>query len=137
MSRLWDKGTPLDERVLQYTAGEDHGLDERLVRYDVLASIAAHYHPDVEYHCDGATPVVDGMWKAPNGVGGTLTPIGPADPVRIVTNDFMFGGGDGYTVFAQGTNVAQPGDDLLQVTIDYIAANSPVAPKVEGRVIGP
>jgi len=40
MSRLWDKGTPLDERVLQYTAGEDHGLDERLVRYDVLASIA-------------------------------------------------------------------------------------------------
>src|SRR6185295_5852171 len=40
MSRLWDKGTPLDERVLQFTAGEDHALDERLVRYDVLASIA-------------------------------------------------------------------------------------------------
>lgn len=40
MSRLWDKGTPLDERVLAFTAGEDHALDERLVRYDVLASIA-------------------------------------------------------------------------------------------------
>ncbi len=40
MSRLWDKGTPLDERVLQFTAGEDYGLDERLVRYDVQASIA-------------------------------------------------------------------------------------------------
>ncbi|HXC58296.1 MAG TPA: argininosuccinate lyase [Steroidobacteraceae bacterium] len=40
MSRLWDKGTPLDERVLQFTAGEDHQLDERLVRYDVIASIA-------------------------------------------------------------------------------------------------
>jgi argininosuccinate lyase len=40
MSRLWDKGTPLDDRVLNYTAGEDYALDERLVRYDVEASIA-------------------------------------------------------------------------------------------------
>ena len=40
MTRLWDKGAPLDERVLQFTAGEDYGLDERLVRYDVRASIA-------------------------------------------------------------------------------------------------
>ncbi|TLZ32819.1 MAG: argininosuccinate lyase [Gammaproteobacteria bacterium] len=40
MRRLWDKGAPLDERVLHYTAGEDHALDERLVAYDVRASIA-------------------------------------------------------------------------------------------------
>ena len=40
MKRLWDKGTPLDQRVLRYTAGEDHALDERLVAYDVRASIA-------------------------------------------------------------------------------------------------
>src|SRR5487761_648520 len=40
MTRLWDKGTPLDDRVLRYTAGEDFALDERLVRYDVRASIA-------------------------------------------------------------------------------------------------
>ena len=40
MSRLWDKGAPLDERVLRYTAGEDFALDERLVPYDVRASLA-------------------------------------------------------------------------------------------------
>jgi argininosuccinate lyase len=40
MSRLWDKGAPLDQRVLQFTAGEDHALDERLVAADVRASIA-------------------------------------------------------------------------------------------------
>lgn len=40
MSRLWEKGLPLDERVLRYTAGEDHLLDRRLVSYDVRASIA-------------------------------------------------------------------------------------------------
>ena len=40
MSRLWEKGLPLDQRVLGYTAGEDHQLDARLVAYDVRASIA-------------------------------------------------------------------------------------------------
>lgn len=40
MSRLWDKGEPLDGRILRYTAGEDHVLDARLVPYDVRASIA-------------------------------------------------------------------------------------------------
>jgi argininosuccinate lyase len=40
MTRLWDKGTPLDDRVLAYTAGDDFELDNRLVEYDVRASIA-------------------------------------------------------------------------------------------------
>jgi argininosuccinate lyase len=40
MTRLWDKGVPLDGRVLEYTAGEDYALDERLVAHDVRASIA-------------------------------------------------------------------------------------------------
>lgn len=40
MSRLWDKGLPLDDRILRFTAGEDYLLDARLVPYDVRASIA-------------------------------------------------------------------------------------------------
>jgi 2',3'-cyclic-nucleotide 2'-phosphodiesterase (5'-nucleotidase family) len=89
------------------------------------------------YTCNGTTPVVTGMWKTPQGISGPQIPIGPADPVRFVTNDFMYTGGDGYTVFAQGTNVQQPGDDLLQVAVDYVTANSPVGPVVEGRIVGP
>ena len=38
--RLWEKGQTLDETILRYTAGEDHRLDDRLVSYDVHASIA-------------------------------------------------------------------------------------------------
>jgi 2',3'-cyclic-nucleotide 2'-phosphodiesterase (5'-nucleotidase family)/predicted AlkP superfamily phosphohydrolase/phosphomutase len=91
----------------------------------------------VQFHCAGTTPVVDTMWKAPNGVSGALRPIGPTDTVRLVTNDFMFGGGDGYTMFAAGTDVAQPGDDLLQVAIDYVTAHSPVDPVVDGRIVEP
>jgi len=40
MTRLWDKGAPFDARVLEFTAGEDHALDDRLVAYDVQGSIA-------------------------------------------------------------------------------------------------
>ncbi len=40
MTRLWDKGGTLDSRVLEYTAGDDYILDNRLVAYDIRASIA-------------------------------------------------------------------------------------------------
>ena len=80
---------------------------------------------------------MDGIWKAPNGPSGTLTPVGPADTVRVVTNDFMYGGGDGYTIFGSGTNVQQPGDALLDIAIEYVTANSPVDPAVEERIVGP
>jgi 2',3'-cyclic-nucleotide 2'-phosphodiesterase (5'-nucleotidase family)/predicted AlkP superfamily pyrophosphatase or phosphodiesterase len=87
------------------------------------------------FACSGTTAVVTGMWKTPSGPAGPATPIGPTDSVRLVTNDFMYTGGDGYTVFSAGTNVLQPGDDLMQVVIDYIGAHSPVAPVVDGRLI--
>jgi 2',3'-cyclic-nucleotide 2'-phosphodiesterase (5'-nucleotidase family) len=89
------------------------------------------------FTCSGTTPTVTGMWKTPQGIGGPETPIGPADTVRLVTNDFMYTGGDGYTIFAAGTNVLQPGDDLMQVATDYVTANSPINPVVEGRIGGP
>ncbi len=40
MTRLWEDGTPLDRLVLEFTAGDDHRLDDRLVAYDVRASKA-------------------------------------------------------------------------------------------------
>ena len=86
------------------------------------------------FTCNGTTPVVTGIWRSPNGPGGAETPIGPTDTVRLVINDFMFTGGDGYTALSGGTDVQQPGDDLLQVAIDYVTAHSPVAPVVEGRL---
>jgi len=91
----------------------------------------------IDFHCDGTAPVVDAIALAPDGPGGTLTPLGPDDTVRIVTNDFMFTGGDGYTALAGGTDVLQPGDALLDLVIGHITANSPVAPVVEGRIVRP
>ena len=82
----------------------------------------------VTFHCNGT------------GAGGRLDRCvkrdgrrrsAPADTVRIVTNDFMFTGGDGYTAFAGGTDVRQPGDLLLDVAIDYITAE--LAGRAGGR----
>jgi 2',3'-cyclic-nucleotide 2'-phosphodiesterase (5'-nucleotidase family) len=89
----------------------------------------------VTFTCNGLTPEITGLWRTPDGMAGTAIPVGDTDTVRLVTNDFMFTGGDGYTVLTQGTDVAQPGDDLLEVTIAYVTAHSPVNPGVEGRIV--
>ena len=89
------------------------------------------------FHCDVVTkkPVIEGMWKTPDGPGGVEIPILPTDTIRIVTNDFMATGGDGYTALTKGTDFKYPGDLLLDVVIEYIKTFSPVAPVVDGRVI--
>src|SRR4029078_11711458 len=79
------------------------------------------------------TAVIDSLDKV--GTGGSLTPVGPTDTIRFVTNDFLFTGGDGHTAFKQGTNVKQPGDLLLDVVINYIGTHSPVAPVKEDRFL--
>ncbi len=38
--KLWEKGYPLDKQVEDFTVGNDYLLDQKLVRYDCLASIA-------------------------------------------------------------------------------------------------
>jgi len=89
----------------------------------------------VQFHCNDVVPVIEGIWRAPDGPSGTLTLIGPADTVRLVTNYFLFTGGDGYTIFGSGTDVLYPDDLILDISIDYITENSPVAPIVEGRIV--
>jgi 2',3'-cyclic-nucleotide 2'-phosphodiesterase (5'-nucleotidase family) len=89
----------------------------------------------VEFSCSGLTPVIHNIWKTPEGPSGPAFAMGPGDSLRFVTNDFMYTGGDGFTSLINGTNVLEPGDDLLQAAIDYVAANSPVAPVVDGRLI--
>ena len=58
----------------------------------------------------------------------TVIQTGPCHVVGTRTQER-----DGYTALAGGTDALQPGDALLDVLIEYIAAHSPVAPVVEGR----
>jgi len=53
---------------------------------------------------------------------------------RVTTNDFLAGGQDEWTTFADGTNRENTYVDMQMVVNDYIGALSPIAPAVEGRV---
>jgi 5'-nucleotidase len=62
-------------------------------------------------------------------------PLDPEAIYSVVTNDFMRNGGDGYASFAE--DAIDPydfGKPLDQAVMEYIEANSPVAPQVEGRI---
>ncbi len=38
--KLWDKGVPLNKQIEDFTVWDDTLLDQKLVKYDCLASIA-------------------------------------------------------------------------------------------------
>jgi 2',3'-cyclic-nucleotide 2'-phosphodiesterase (5'-nucleotidase family) len=65
----------------------------------------------------------------------TATPLDltAASTYRIVENDFMMNGGDGYPNFASRATTQELMD---QVTADYVAANSPLSPVVNASPNG-
>jgi 5'-nucleotidase len=64
-------------------------------------------------------------------IGGT--PIDLAASYRVAMNNFLADGGDGFTVFREGTD--QLGGEIdLDVLVAYFMANSPVAPGPQNRI---
>jgi 5'-nucleotidase/UDP-sugar diphosphatase len=66
---------------------------------------------------------------------GAYQPLNPTEIYTVATNDFMRGGGDGYTVMAEkGMEVYDFGRPLDQVLADYMKANEPVKIGIEDRI---
>ena len=61
------------------------------------------------------------------------TPI-PDDSTTytLVTNDFTYGGGDGYTMLDNGTGVSR--DLMANVVMDWIAGEGTITPSTDGRI---
>jgi 2',3'-cyclic-nucleotide 2'-phosphodiesterase (5'-nucleotidase family) len=55
---------------------------------------------------------------------------------KLATNDYIYGGGDGYAALTRGKPLIDPSGGKLMATVvmDYIAAKGTVAPKLEGRI---
>ena len=67
-------------------------------------------------------------------IGGK--PLDKGAAYKVATNDYMAGGGDGYAVMKNGKALidASGATYMATMVMDHIAANAPVAPKVEGRI---
>lgn len=61
-------------------------------------------------------------------------PIAVNTTYRLVTTNFIAGGGDGYTVLKQGSNFITLGNADYEVLTEYIKTHSPVNSVVEGRI---
>jgi 5'-nucleotidase len=89
------------------------------------------------YTWDGSKPVGERIISVEVlNADGSYSPIDPAAVYTVAANDFMRAGGDEYTMFRDNaTNARDDGKELDVVVIEYIRANSPVMPQVEGRII--
>ncbi|MDA3792250.1 MAG: 5'-nucleotidase C-terminal domain-containing protein, partial [Elusimicrobia bacterium] len=65
---------------------------------------------------------------------GEKMEIDPEQEYKIVTNSFLSGGGDGYTVFENGAEIKGTPILLRDLHIEYIKKNSPISAKTEGRM---
>ncbi len=67
--------------------------------------------------------------------GDGFEPIDPAATYLVVTNNYVRNGGDGYKMFAgDDKNAYDFGPDLADVTAEYLAANAPYQPYLDGRI---
>ena len=91
-------------------------------------------------HVSGVRMVVDlsaepGSRVTSVEVGGA--PLDPAADYTVATNDYMAGGGDGYSMFADESELLLDGDDtdlMASAVIEYIRGRGSVSPAVEGRI---
>ncbi|NOJ38397.1 bifunctional metallophosphatase/5'-nucleotidase [Bradyrhizobium australiense] len=61
-------------------------------------------------------------------------PVDPAASYRVTVNNFLFVGGDGFTVLTEGT-APQVGIYDVDALHAYFAANSPVSPTAADRIV--
>ena len=61
-------------------------------------------------------------------------PIDPEARYKVVSNNFIQGGGDGYDMFEAGSNAYDFGPNLADVTADYLARVGSFQPFTDGRI---
>jgi 5'-nucleotidase / UDP-sugar diphosphatase len=83
----------------------------------------------------GRFPQVSGVVITSIQIGGK--DLDPAAKYKVATNDFMVGGGDGYSALARGRVLIGKTDGKLMasVVMAYVRAAGAVQAKVDGRII--
>ena len=104
---------------------------------------------------NGVSQIEDGAGRFPQVSGMTFT-FDPAKPpgsrivavqvggrplergrlYKVATNEYVYGGGDGYAALSRGRPLidASGASLLTSIVIDYIARHGEIAPRLEGRI---
>ncbi len=101
-------------------------VEAKAGRFPQVGGLRFAYNPNL--------PANSRIIKVEVWVGGKYQLLDRNKTYRIVTNNFMAGGGDGYSVLTQGTHRYDTGLLMSDAVTDYIRAYSPVNPQVEGRI---
>jgi len=89
----------------------------------------------LKYSFDVSQPVGSRVSEVMVKAGDGWAPIEPGTVYGIVTNNYVRNGGDGYKMFAtEAQNAYDFGPDLADVTAEYLAANTPYTPYLDGRI---
>jgi 5'-nucleotidase len=88
----------------------------------------------MKYTFDVAQPVGSRVSDVLVMEGDAWVPLDPAKTYLVVSNNFVRQGGDGFAMFIDAANAYDYGPDLADVVAEYIAANAPYAPYVDGRI---
>uniref|UniRef100_I2Q799 5'-nucleotidase/2',3'-cyclic phosphodiesterase-like hydrolase n=1 Tax=Desulfovibrio sp. U5L TaxID=596152 RepID=I2Q799_9BACT len=66
---------------------------------------------------------------------GAFIPLDPTADYRLAISDFLYRGGDGYTVFREkGRDVEGDGETTADLIAAWIKAKSPLSPALDGRI---
>jgi 2',3'-cyclic-nucleotide 2'-phosphodiesterase (5'-nucleotidase family) len=143
--RTYDPGTVLTRKdVLTELPFGNVAVLIELAGADLLAALE-----------NGVSQVEDGAGRFPQ-VSGMSFAFDPSEPpgsriieaeiggqpveasrvYQVATNDYVYGGGDGYEALSRGTALIDPsgGTLLANMVMGYIERQGEVAPEIEGRI---
>jgi 5'-nucleotidase len=104
------------------------GIEEVAGKFPQVAGIRYSFDKSVapnEGRLQSVEVMEDGSWTA----------LDDAKTYTIATNNFMRGGGDGYALFRDNAeNAYDFGPSLEEVVAEYLAANRPYTPYLDGRI---
>ncbi len=90
----------------------------------------------MQYAFDVSKPVGERVSDVQVLVGGDAwAPIDPAAMYLVVSNNYVRTGGDGFKMFTDAAKAYDFGPDLADVVAEFIAANAPYQPYVDGRIV--
>ena len=102
-------------------------VEEGAGRFAQVAGLKYTFDPAAEPGSRVSDVMVD--------AGDDWAPIEADTVYGVVTNNYVRNGGDGYDMFAtDGMNAYDFGPDLADVTAEYLAANAPYTPYLDGRI---